>query len=159
MGAEKRIIRRDRLAAFREENAGKKIVFTNGCFDILHRGHVTLLEQARGLGDLLIVGVNSDQSVRDLGKGDRRPLVTEDDRIYILLSLRSVDFVTVFDEETPLETIEALTPDVLVKGGEYTRDNIVGADFVENSGGRVERIKMVEGFSTSSLIDKMREGS
>ena len=159
MGVEDRIIGRDRLAVFREENAGKRIVFTNGCFDILHRGHVTLLEKARGFGDLLVVGVNSDRSVRGLGKGDQRPLVTEDDRIYILLSLRSVDFVTVFDEETPLETIEVLRPDVLVKGGEYIRDNIVGADFVEKSGGKVERIKMVEGFSTSSLIDKMREGS
>ena len=159
MGTEERIIGRDRLAAFRKENAGKRIVFTNGCFDILHRGHVTLLEQARGFGDCLIVGVNSDRSVRSLGKGDYRPFVSEEDRIYILLSLRTVDYITVFDEETPLETIEALMPDVLVKGGEYIRENIVGADFVENSGGRVERIKMVEGFSTSGLIDKMREGS
>ncbi|MBN2185495.1 MAG: D-glycero-beta-D-manno-heptose 1-phosphate adenylyltransferase [Candidatus Krumholzibacteriota bacterium] len=159
MEAKERIIGRDRLAAFREENSDKRIVFTNGCFDILHRGHVTLLEQAKRYGDLLVVGVNSDRSVKSLGKGDLRPLVSEGDRIYILLSLRNVDFVTVFDEETPLETIEALKPDVLVKGGEYTRENIVGADFVEKTGGRVERIKMVEGFSTSNIIDKMREDS
>ncbi len=159
MGTEERIIRRDRLAEFREMNSGRRIVFTNGCFDILHRGHVTLLEQARSFGDLLVVGVNSDRSVRGLGKGGGRPLVPEDDRIYVLLGLRSVDYVTVFDEETPLETIEALRPDVLVKGGEYSRDEIVGADFVKSNGGRVERVGMVEGFSTTSLIDKMREGS
>ncbi len=154
-----RIIEKESLTKFREENLKRKIVFTHGCFDILHRGHVTLLKRAREYGDCLVVGVNSDKSVMRLGKGPGRPFVCEDDRTYILLQLRPVDYVTIFDEETPLETIRALKPDVLVKGDEYGRDNIVGADFVEKNGGKVERIKMVEGFSTSNLIEKMREES
>ncbi|MBN2071385.1 MAG: D-glycero-beta-D-manno-heptose 1-phosphate adenylyltransferase [Candidatus Krumholzibacteriota bacterium] len=156
---QERVIVRGRLARFRKENSARRIVFTNGCFDILHRGHVTLLEKAREMGDILVVGVNSDRSIRRLGKGKDRPVVEEKDRVFMLLSLRAVDYVTIFDEDTPLETIEALSPDILVKGDEYPIGDIVGADFMEKRGGKVERIKMVEGLSTSRLIDKMREGS
>ncbi|MBN1163101.1 MAG: D-glycero-beta-D-manno-heptose 1-phosphate adenylyltransferase [Candidatus Krumholzibacteriota bacterium] len=155
---ESRILSREELAAFRERNRGAKIVFTNGCFDILHRGHVTLLKQAREFGDCLVVGLNADASVRRL-KGPGRPLNRETDRIFVLLQLRSVDYVTVFGEDTPLETLRALRPDVLVKGDEYDREEIVGAELVEEGGGRVERIKMLGGYSTSGLIQRIREGS
>lgn len=150
-----RLLARAELPGFRRENAGKRIVFTNGCFDILHRGHVELLAKARSLGDLLVVGLNSDASVRRL-KGVPRPCMGEGDRATILLALASVDCVTVFDEDTPLETIRALCPDVLVKGAEYGAGEIVGAEFVEAHGGRVERIEMVEGYSTTSLIERIR---
>jgi len=134
--------------------SGRSIVFTNGCFDILHRGHVTLLDAARAMGDCLVVGINSDDSVRRL-KGEGRPLSGQEDRAYVLLGLRSVDYVTVFDEDTPLEAIEALEPDVLVKGAEYGSGEIVGEDFVLSMGGRVERIEMVKGYSSSGMIKKM----
>ncbi len=149
------ILERKDLSAFRRSNPDKRIVFTNGCFDILHRGHVTLLKKARSLGDCLVVGVNTDASVRRL-KGDSRPLVPEEDRVFVLLELRCVDHVTLFDEDTPLETIEELVPDVLVKGDEYAVEDIVGADFVEKNGGRVERVGMVGGLSTSGLIRRLR---
>ena len=143
------------LERFREKNRGKKIVFTNGCFDILHRGHVELLVRAKGFGDILVVGINSDASVARL-KGAGRPLVAEDDRSYVLAALEAVDYVVVFGEDTPLETIRALGPDVLVKGAEYGNEDIVGAQFVEEHGGRVERVPMLKGFSTTALIEKMR---
>lgn len=153
---EDRILDREGLAGLRKRERGR-IVFTNGCFDILHRGHVDLLARARGLGDLLVVGLNSDDSVRRL-KGPGRPVAGEEDRAFVLLALRSVDFVTVFGEDTPLETIEALRPDVLVKGAEYGPGEIVGEEFVLGAGGRVVRIEMVEGRSSSSLIDRIRKG-
>ncbi len=134
--------------------SGRTVVFTNGCFDILHRGHVTLLAAAKALGDCLVVGINSDDSVRRL-KGEGRPLSGQEDRAHVLLGLRSVDYVTVFDEDTPIETIEALEPDVLVKGAEYGSGEIVGEDFVLARGGRVERIEMVKGYSSSGIIEKM----
>ena len=134
--------------------SGRTVVFTNGCFDILHRGHVTLLAAAKALGDCLVVGINSDDSVRRL-KGESRPLNGQEDRAHVLLGLRSVDYVTVFDEDTPIETIEALEPDVLVKGAEYGSGEIVGEDFVLARGGRVERIEMVGGYSTSGIIENM----
>lgn len=149
-----RTIAREALGSFRRKNAGLKIVFTNGCFDILHRGHVTLLEAARAFGDCLVVGINSDDSVRRL-KGEGRPVTGQDDRAVVLLGLRSVDYVTVFGEDTPLETIEALTPDVLVKGAEYGGGEIVGEDFVLSKGGRVERIEMVKGYSSSGIIGRI----
>lgn len=155
--SENRIIDRAGLAGLREEERGS-IVFTNGCFDILHRGHVELLTAAGKLGDLLVVGLNSDESVRRL-KGPGRPVAGEEDRACVLLALRCVDFVTVFDEDTPLETIKALRPDVLVKGAEYGPGEIVGEEFVLGSGGTVERIEMVEGRSSSSLIDRIRKSS
>ena len=133
----------------------QKLVFTNGCFDLLHRGHVEHLAQARALGDALVVGLNSDASVRRL-KGAGRPVVPGADRAAALAALRSVDAVTIFDEDTPLDLIGALLPDVLVKGGDYTPDDIVGADTVVQGGGRVVVIPYVEGYSTTEMIKRLR---
>ena len=149
------MLKRGELGRFRARNKGARIVFTNGCFDILHRGHVELLAKARSFGDSLVVGLNSDASVARL-KGAPRPLVGEEDRAFVLLGLRSVDYVTVFDEDTPFGAITALEPDVLVKGAEYGPGEIVGEEFVERHGGRVERVAMIEGFSTTSLIERIR---
>jgi D-beta-D-heptose 7-phosphate kinase/D-beta-D-heptose 1-phosphate adenosyltransferase len=151
---EERTIAREALGDFRRERTGSTIVFTNGCFDIIHRGHVVLLDKARSLGDCLVVGVNSDDSVRRL-KGEGRPVNSELDRAYVLLGLRSVDYVTFFEEDTPIETIEALEPDILVKGAEYGEGEIVGEDFILSKGGRVERIEMVDGYSSSGMIERM----
>jgi rfaE bifunctional protein nucleotidyltransferase chain/domain len=132
----------------------KRIVFTNGCFDILHLGHTTYLEAARNLGDVMIVGINSDASVKRL-KGASRPINTEFDRASVLSALRSVDFTCIFDEDTPLELIRAVQPDVLVKGGDYTVETIVGADIVAAKGGRVVVIPLVEGKSTTRIIERV----
>ena len=129
----------------------KRVVFTNGVFDILHAGHVTYLQAARALGDVLVVGLNSDASVRRL-KGPSRPVNTQEDRATVLAALRCVDHVIVFDDDTPIKVISGLLPDVLVKGGDYTRETVVGADLVEQHGGRVELIPLLEGRSTSSII-------
>lgn len=153
---ESKILGLRELESFRREHGNEKIVFTNGCFDILHRGHVELLIEAKRHGDVLVVGINSDQSMHRL-KGPSRPLVNEDDRAFLLLQLRPVDYVTVFGEDTPLETIRALQPDVLVKGDEYERETIVGADFVEQRGGTVVRVAMVGEYSTRGFIEKIRE--
>jgi D-beta-D-heptose 7-phosphate kinase/D-beta-D-heptose 1-phosphate adenosyltransferase len=131
---------------------GLKVVFTNGCFDILHMGHVHYLSCARRLGDMLVVGLNSDASVRKL-KGERRPVVPQADRAGILCALSCVDYVCIFDEETPDRIIREVAPEVLVKGDDYRPDQIVGADFVKGRGGRVVVIKALEGRSTQSLID------
>lgn len=133
----------------------RKLVFTNGCFDILHRGHIEYLYQARNLGDALMVGVNTDNSVKRL-KGEIRPINGEYDRMMLLASLYFVDYVVLFDEDTPLQLIKSVRPDILVKGGDYTRDTIVGADFVESTGGEVVVISFVEGYSTTKVINKMR---
>jgi D-beta-D-heptose 7-phosphate kinase/D-beta-D-heptose 1-phosphate adenosyltransferase len=130
-------------------------VFTNGCFDLLHRGHASLLARARTLGDRLVVGVNSDESVRHL-KGSGRPYMPVEDRAYLLASLRCVDAVTVFDEDTPLALIRALQPDVLVKGGDYRPEEIVGADEVHAVGGRVCTLPLEEGLSSSDLVRRLR---
>ncbi|MFH0881840.1 MAG: D-glycero-beta-D-manno-heptose 1-phosphate adenylyltransferase [bacterium] len=143
----------------------KSVVFTNGVFDILHSGHVDLLERCREEGDALIVGVNSDASVR-LIKGERRPIVPEGDRAAILLGLRSVDAVVFFDEETPAKLIDALAPDVLIKGGDYTPDKVVGRESVEHAGGRLVILPLVGERSTTNVVetilerycDKLREG-
>ena len=156
-GFEKKMLTQGELEHFRKKNGGKRIVFTNGCFDILHRGHVELFVRAKSLGDLLVVGLNSDDSVARL-KGSQRPFVGEEDRAYILSALAMVDYVTIFDEDTPLKTMMKLKPDVLVKGAEYDHEDIVGAKFIEEHGGRVERMPMVKGFSTTSLIEKIRRG-
>lgn len=154
-GSEEKVLRLEgllaRTAAWR--SCGSRIVFTNGCFDVLHLGHITLLEQARRMGDRLIVAVNSDRSVRTL-KGAKRPLVREQDRAQILAALAAVDAVVVFDEETPLRLIEALRPDVLVKGGDYTSDDVAGAAEVRGWGGRLELVPLVAGRSTSRLIEQ-----
>jgi rfaE bifunctional protein nucleotidyltransferase chain/domain len=133
-----------------------KVVFTNGVFDLLHRGHVDYLLAARKLGDVLVVGVNTDASVRRL-KGPQRPLIGEDDRTYLLACLRMVEAVTLFDEATPLELISALKPDILVKGADYKEEEIVGAREVKAAGGSVKRISLTEGRSTSSLVEKILE--
>src|SRR5690606_11761894 len=134
------------------------LVFTNGVFDLLHRGHVEYLDAARRLGDALIVGVNTDASVRRL-KGPERPLNALDDRLRVLAALECVDAVTAFNEDTPLQLVEALLPDVLVKGGDYTPDAIVGRDTVEAADGRVVIIPLVPGRSTTATIERMRDTS
>ncbi|HEU4559780.1 MAG TPA: D-glycero-beta-D-manno-heptose 1-phosphate adenylyltransferase [Longimicrobium sp.] len=134
------------------------VVFTNGVFDVLHRGHVDYLARAKALGDILVVAVNTDASARRLGKGPDRPINPQDDRAYVLAGLESVDYVTHFGEDTPRELIAALLPDVLVKGGDYTRDTIAGADEVEAAGGRVETIPLVPGRSTTSIVQRIRQG-
>jgi D-beta-D-heptose 7-phosphate kinase / D-beta-D-heptose 1-phosphate adenosyltransferase len=133
-----------------------RVVFTNGCFDILHRGHVAYLYAARSLGDALVVGLNTDASVRRL-KGEGRPVVQQDDRAYVLAGLGCVDAVTFFDEDTPAELIEALLPDVLVKGGDYTPEAVVGRETVEAAGGRLVLIPFVTGRSTTGLLERIRE--
>jgi rfaE bifunctional protein nucleotidyltransferase chain/domain len=149
---------RAEAVAWREAQPGP-IVFTNGVFDLLHPGHVTLLETARALGQALIVGLNSDASVRRLGKGSDRPVSSEDARARVLAALAAVDVVTLFDEDTPLELITALAPDVLVKGADYPRERIVGADFVESRGGRVVRVPILPGQSTTQLLERVRASS
>jgi rfaE bifunctional protein nucleotidyltransferase chain/domain len=134
---------------------GKTIVFTNGCFDIIHRGHVTYLKEAKNLGDILIIGLNSDDSVRRL-KGESRPVNSQDDRAVVLSALRSVDYVVIFNEDTPFDLINAIKPDILVKGGDYSPENIVGADIVTANGGKVVVIPLVPGKSTSLIIEKLK---
>lgn len=132
------------------------MVFTNGVFDLLHPGHVELLEAARREGNALVVGVNTDASVRRLGKAGNRPLNGEAARARVLAGFAAVDCVVLFDSDTPLELIERLSPDVLVKGADYSREAIVGADLVEARGGRVVRVPIVPGFSTSSILERLR---
>ena len=149
-------VTREKLAGIVRElqAAGKKVVFTNGCFDLIHVGHTRYLREARLLGDALVVGVNSDASVRAI-KGPSRPFQPEADRAEILASLECVDYVTLFDEETPAELIAALVPDVLAKGGDWPLDQIVGPDTVEAHGGTVTTIPLVEGRSTSDLLSRI----
>ena len=139
----------------REKRNGKRVVFTNGCFDLLHPGHIESLETARALGDVLIVGINSDESVRTL-KGPGRPVIPEEERAEILASLECVDAVLIFEELTPQRVIAALVPDVLVKGGDWPGNQIVGRAEVEAAGGKVVRVDVVEGYSTSEILKKIR---
>ena len=138
----------------RLKREGKKVVFTNGCFDILHAGHTRYLREARKLGDALILALNSDSSVRSI-KGPMRPIVPEAERAEVVAALDSVDYVTVFDELTPLELIEYLRPDVIVKGGDWAEKDIVGAETVRKWGGRVAIMPEIEGASTTNIIDKV----
>jgi rfaE bifunctional protein nucleotidyltransferase chain/domain len=142
----------------REKRNGRRVVFTNGCFDLLHPGHIRSLELARELGDVLIVGLNSDTSVRQL-KGEGRPVIPERERAEILAALESVDAVVIFDDLTPREVIARLLPDVLVKGGDWPGDQIVGREEVEAAGGRVVSLPVVPGYSTSAILQKIREGA
>ena len=135
---------------------GHKLVFTNGCFDVLHPGHVDLLTRTRALGDSLILGLNSDESVKMLGKGDDRPLNNQDDRAFVLAGLSCVDYIVIFHESTPLELIKACRPQVLVKGGDWPVDTIVGADVVEKAGGEVYSLPLLEGYSTTDFLEKVR---
>lgn len=154
MGSAEKILSRQALVARRQEwkARGLRVVFTNGCFDLLHPGHIRTLEGARALGDILVVGLNSDASLRRL-KGDGRPLVPERERAEVLAALAAVDAVTIFDEPTPHELIQALVPDVLAKGGDWGPDEIVGRDAVEAAGGRVVRLPYAAGYSTRALIE------
>ncbi len=139
----------------RLKEQGKKVVFTNGCFDILHPGHAQYLMEAKKQGDVLIVGLNSDASVCGL-KGPERPIVPESDRAFMLDALKAVDYVVLFDEETPLSLIETLLPDVMTKGGDYNIENIVGADVVKAAGGEVYSLCHVDGASTTSIVERIK---
>jgi len=137
------------------KSQGKKIAFTNGCFDILHRGHVEYLEQAKNHADILVLGLNTDNSVRRL-KGSSRPYLKEQDRAYIVSRLEAVDVVCLFDEDTPLELLKKVRPDYLIKGGDYRLDQIVGRELVESQGGQVLTIPFIEGKSSTSIIDQIK---
>jgi len=134
--------------------SGKRIVFTNGCFDILHAGHVQYLIASKREGDLLVVGINSDRSVKTI-KGGKRPIVPEDQRAFVLAGLECVDYITIFQEPDPLQVIRSIMPDVLVKGADWPETGIVGADLVKENGGRVVRIELMPDISTSKIIDKI----
>ncbi len=151
-----KVVSRSELVSMRVQlrNEGKKVVFTNGCFDILHRGHIDYLTKAKALGDVLIVGVNADDSVRRL-KGDARPIVEQEDRAAVLAALAAVDYVCLFEEDTPAELIRAIVPDILVKGGDWGVDQIVGRDVVEEVGGTVRTIEFLPNRSTTKIIEKI----
>ncbi len=153
-----RIVSIDEIVKIRDKlkKEGKKIVFTNGCFDILHRGHVEYLAKAKELGDVLIVGLNSDSSVRQI-KGEGRPIVPQEDRAIILSSLYFVDYVVIFEEQTPYELISKIVPDVLVKGNDWSAENVVGKDIVEANGGEVVLIELTPNRSTTSIIKTVLE--
>lgn len=143
------------LDKFLEENKGKKIVFTNGCFDILHKGHVSYLNEAKKLGDLLVIGLNSDASVKRL-KGPERPINNELDRKFVMENLKAIDFVEIFEEDTPLSLILKVKPNILVKGGDWKIDQIVGGKEVIQAGGEVYSLNFVDGYSTTSIITKIQ---
>ena len=151
------VVNKDELIALagRAARGGRRVVFTNGCFDLLHPGHIRTLEQARSLGDALVVGLNGDASVRRL-KGANRPLVDESERAELLASLEAVDFVVIFNEETPRELIAGLLPDVLVKGADWDSNEIVGREEVESAGGRVVSIALDPGYSTTRILEKIQ---
>jgi len=157
MAREKRHSRKELSKIIKKAHQeGKKVVFTNGCFDILHIGHVRLLQTARGLGDLLVAGVNSDGSVRRL-KGPSRPIVKEDERAEVIAALEAVDFVVIFEEDTPVELIGELKPDIHVKGGDYQIDSIPEASVIKSYGGVLYSFRLVEGHSTTGIIRKIEE--
>jgi len=145
---------KNKLEALRKE--GKKIAFTNGCFDILHVGHVRYLREAKKIGDILVLALNSDSSVRAI-KGEERPLVSEEERAEVLAALEFIDFVTIFPELTPLELINYLKPDILIKGGDWPEDKVVGREEVKKWGGRVAIIPEVEGKSTTNIVEKIKK--
>jgi len=153
-----KLVKPDQLVSLRREwkKNGRQIVFTNGCFDILHAGHVYLLQQAKSLGDILILGLNSDESVRRL-KGPDRPIQNEVDRAYILAGMAAVDYVVFFGEDTPLQLIRQVQPDVLVKGGDYSPDQVVGASEVQHTGGTVKIIPLLSGRSTTKIASRMEK--
>lgn len=152
------IVERKNIKALSEQlkDEGKTIVFTNGCFDILHSGHVFYLQKAKQQGDILILGLNSDASVRRL-KGEKRPINSEIDRAIVISELKSIDYVVIFEEDTPLEIISLIVPNKLVKGGDYKKDDVVGKDIVEINGGEVVIIPFVDGKSTTNIINKINE--
>lgn len=145
----------DQAKKFLEDNKDKKVVFTNGCFDILHSGHVAYLNEAKKQGDVLFLGLNSDESIKRL-KGENRPINSEKDRKFVLENLRSIDFVEVFEEDTPYELIDAVKPDLLVKGGDWAVEQIVGHDIVLAAGGEVRSLVFIDGYSTTGLISAVQ---
>ena len=155
---EEKILSRAEAAAFAQKlrEAGKSLVFTNGCFDVLHAGHAYLLNEARKQGDALILGLNSDQSVRRL-KGESRPVNKEEDRALLLASLQAVDAVVVFEEDTPEELISVIRPDILVKGGDYSKEQVVGGRLLESYGGKVLIVPLKPGYSSSKTIEKLKK--
>jgi len=142
----------------REKRAGRRVVFTNGCFDLIHPGHVRCLAEARALGDVLVVAINSDHSVRG-NKGPERPLVSEQDRAEVLAALASVDYVTIFDEPTPRELISRVLPSILVKGADWALDQVAGREEVEAAGGRVVSVPLAAGYSTTDLVQRIRNAA
>jgi len=138
------------------QQQGKKIVFTNGCFDILHAGHVDIFQQARNLGDALVVAVNSDISIKKI-KGEKRPVVPESQRMQVLAALEAIDYVVIFEEEDPLMIIEELQPDILVKGGDWPIETIIGREIVEKKGGKILSIPLMEGISTTNIIEEVKK--
>lgn len=152
------VLSRDEAIGFvaRERSRSRIVVFTNGVFDVLHPGHTRYLRDARALGDVLVVGINSDRSARALGKAPDRPVNPESERAEVLAALAAVDAVVIFDEDTPHAIISALQPDILVKGADWSENAIVGRDVVEARGGRVVRIPLAEGYSTTAIIDRIR---
>ncbi len=138
------------------QQQGKKIVFTNGCFDILHAGHVDIFQQARNLGDALVVAVNSDISIKKI-KGEKRPVVPQAQRMQVLAALEAIDYVVIFEEEDPLMIIEELQPDILVKGGDWPVETIVGREIVEKKGGKILSIPLMEGISTTNIIEEVKK--
>jgi D-beta-D-heptose 7-phosphate kinase/D-beta-D-heptose 1-phosphate adenosyltransferase len=151
-----RVVTAEELARIREDarKTATRLVFTNGCFDIIHRGHTDLLRAARALGDMLVVAINSDDSVARL-KGSRRPIVGQEDRAEVLAALEAVDYVTIFEDDTPAKIIDLVRPDVLVKGADYEIDQIVGRERVESDGGRVVRLPLRDGFSTEQILRRI----
>lgn len=143
------------IAAEAKRN-GRSVVFTNGCFDLLHRGHVHILRQAKAAGDILIVGMNSDRSVKSI-KGSARPILPETDRVELIAAMEMVDYVVLFDEPDPYQLIAAIKPNVLAKGADWSADKIVGSDIVERNGGRVAVIPYLKGFSTTEIIERIRK--
>jgi D-beta-D-heptose 7-phosphate kinase/D-beta-D-heptose 1-phosphate adenosyltransferase len=141
------------------QNRGHRIVYTNGCFDILHRGHVHLLQQCRSHGDVLVVGLNGDKSVRALGKGGNRPINSESDRAAMLAALECIDYVVIFDDPDPLDCIKSVSPDVLVKGEDWRDKGVIGREFVESRGGKVVLVDLLDGYSTSAIVDRLSEGA
>jgi rfaE bifunctional protein nucleotidyltransferase chain/domain len=134
----------------------KKIVFTNGCFDIIHLGHIDYLSKAKDLGDILLIGLNTDDSVKRL-KGDNRPIKNQRERAVLLASLRFVDGIILFNEDTPYDLIKKIEPDILIKGSDYKKEEIVGADIIKNTGGEIITIDFLEGYSTTSILNKIRK--
>lgn len=144
------------LEKFNQDRVGKKVVFTNGCFDILHRGHVSYLNEAKSLGDILVIGINTDKSVKRL-KGEDRPVNSEVDRAFMLLNLKAVDYVFYFEEnDNPYELIKKIQPDILVKGGDWPVEQIIGHDIVLSNGGEVKSLRFEDGYSTTGLINKVQ---
>ncbi len=152
------IVSLDELKKIREayKKKSQKVVFTNGCFDLIHSGHVDYLTKAKNLGDVLVVGLNTDNSIRRI-KGEKRPILKQDERAFILSSLKPVDFVCLFDEDTPAEIIKELVPDILIKGSDWSIDKIVGREIVEENGGKVITIDFVNNQSTSNIINTILE--